>query len=134
VGTINFATDRRLICRYPAATRALILFLRESGSLVDHSVELVNVSMQGCLVKSRRCLRMQPGERVWLKAAGDIATPVIDGIMVLAVKPFFGKCSIRIQFLAPLPFQTFKMLVYGTEEIDMDLGDRPIHETDQFWR
>jgi hypothetical protein len=126
--------DRRLACRYPAATKALTLSLIESGSLVDHPVELENVSMQGCLVKSRRDPRARPGKRVWLKALGNITTPVIDGIVISAVKPFLGKCSIRIRFLAPLPYQTFKMLVYGSEGIDMNLRDRPVHESDQYWR
>ena len=132
--TISYAMDRRVACRYPAAIKALILTLIESSSLVDHSVELENVSMQGCLVKSRRGPRVRPGERVWLKALGNITTPVIDGIVVSAVKPFLGKCSIRIRFLAPLPYQTFKMLVYGSEGIDMNLRDRPDYENDQYWR
>jgi hypothetical protein len=132
--TISSAMDRRLACRYPAATKALILSLIESGSAVDHRVELENVSMQGCLVKSRRDPRARPGERVWLKALGDITTPVIEGIVVSAVKPFLGKCSIRIGFLAPLPYQTFKMLVYGSEGIDMNYRNRPDYENDQFWR
>jgi len=126
--------DRRLACRYPAATKAVILSLIESGSQVDHSVQLENVSMQGCLVMSRRGPRLQPGERVWFRVLGDVTTPVIDGIVVSAVKPFLGKCSIRIRFLAPLPYQTFKMLVYGSEGIDMNLSDRPVHESNQFWR
>jgi hypothetical protein len=126
--------DRRLACRYPAATKAMILSLIESGSAVERSIELENVSMQGCLVKSRRGPRVQPGERVWLKVLGDITTPMIDGIVDSAVKPFLGKCSIRIRFLAPLPYQTFKMLVYGSEGIDMNLRDRPDYENDQFWR
>jgi len=126
--------DRRLACRYPVATKAVILSLIESGSQVDHSVELENVSMQGCLVKSRREPRVQPGERVWLKVLGNITIPMIAGIVISAVKPFLGKCSIRIRFLAPLPYQTFKMLVYGSEGIDMNLSDRPVHESNQFWR
>jgi len=101
---------------------------------VDHSVELENVSMQGCLVKARRGPRVHPGESVWLKALGNVTTPVIEGIVVSAVKPFLGKCAIRIRFLAPLPYQTFKMLVYGSEGIDLNLRDRPDYENDQYWR
>ena len=132
--TIGSAKDRRLACRYPAATKALILSLLESGSVVEHSVQLENVSMQGCLVKSRRVPRVQPGERVWLKVLGNITIPMIDGIVVSAVKPFFGKCSIRIRFLAPLPYQTFKMLVYGSEVIYTNFRNRLDYENDQFWR
>jgi hypothetical protein len=133
-GTISSAMDRRIACRYPAAMKAAILSLTESGSQMDHSVQLENVSMQGCLVRSGRGPRVQPGEKVWLKALGDITSPVIDGIVISAVRPFLGKCTIRIRFLAPLSFQTFKMLVYGTEGIDMNLKDRPDYENDQFWR
>jgi len=132
--TISSAMDRRLACRYPAATKAAILSWIESGPQVDHSVQFESVSMYGCLVKARRGPRVQPGERVWLKALGDISTPAIDGILVSAVKPFLGKCAIRIRFLAPLPYQTFKVLVYGSERIDINVRDRPVHESDQFWR
>jgi len=132
--TISSAMDRRLACRYPAATKAAILCWFESGPQVDHFVQFESVSMYGCLVKARRGPRVQPGERVWLKALGDISTPAIDGIVVSAVKPFLGKCAIRIRFLAPLPYQTFKVLVYGSERIDINVRDRPVHESDQFWR
>ena len=132
--TIRSAMDRRLACRYPAATKNLILFSIESGSAVDHSVQLENVSMQGCLVKSRRVPRVQPGERVSLKVLGNITIPMIDGIVVSAIKPFLGKCSIRIRFLAPLPYQTFKMLVYGSEDIYTNFKNRMDYENDQFWR
>jgi hypothetical protein len=126
--------DRRLACRYPAAARDGVLSTVESGSEADHLVQLENISMQGCIVQSRRCPSMQPGDRVLLKVLGGFASPSIDGIVVSAVKPFLGKRSIRIRFLAPLPYQTFKMLVYGSEGIDMNLRNRPEHELDQFWK
>ena len=90
--------------------------------------------MTGCLVKSRRNPRLRPGERVWLKVLGQVSNPVIDGIVVSAVKPLLGNCAIRIRFLAPLSYQTFKMLVYGKEGVDLNLRDRPQFENDQFWR
>ncbi len=133
-GTISPAKDQRLACRYPVTTKDVVLSFVESGSQVDHSVQLENVSMQGCLVKARRGPPVHPGETVWLKALGDFTTPVIEGIVVSAVKPFLGKCAIRIRFLAPLPYQTFKMLVYGSEGIDLNLRDRPEYENDQYWR
>ncbi len=112
----------------------MMLSLFESASPVDQTVQLEDVSMKGCLVVSRRGPRMQPGDRVSLKALGAVASPVIEGIVVSDVKPFLGKRSIRIRFLAPLPYHTFKMLVYGTDGIDLNLRDRPVHENDQFWK
>ena len=58
----------------------------------------------------------------------------MEGIVVSALKPFMGKCSIRVRFLSPLSYNTFKMLVYGKEGIDMNQRDRPEYENDQFWR
>ena len=107
----------------------------ESGALVEHPVDILDVSMGGCLIKSAKNLRLRPGEKVWLQAMGEISSPVMDGLVVSAVKPFFGSNSIRVRFLSPLSFQTFKMLVYGTEEIDRPVViERPEHENDQFWR
>ena len=40
----------------------------------------------------------------------------------------------RIRFVSVLPFQTFKMLVYGLDGIDPESIPRPEHETDQWWR
>jgi hypothetical protein len=130
--------DRRVACRYPAAIKVLVLSMIDSGSLVDHSVELENISIRGCLLRSRRDHGLQPGERVWLKAMGSITTPVMDGIVVSAVKPFLGYCSIRVRFVAPLSYHTFKMLVYGTEGIDANDNSRSCpaqeQEQDQIWR
>ncbi len=131
---MNSAMDRRSTCRYHPATKDVILSLTESGTLADHPAELENVSMQGCLVKSRRNPNLLPGEQVWLKVAGDISTPVIDGIVVSAVKPFLGKRVIRIRFLEPLSYLTFKRLVYGEEEIETNRRKLPEYENDQFWR
>jgi hypothetical protein len=126
--------DRRRECRYSAEVNSVVLSWIECGAPVEHSVQLVDISMQGCLVNFRVAPRTQPGERVWLTVPGVNCTPVIDGVVVSAVKPFLRKCSIRIRFLAPLPFQTFKMLVYGGEGVDLNVRDRPDHENDQFWK
>jgi hypothetical protein len=133
-GTTRSAKDRRISYRYPAAIKDLILSMMHSCSQVDHCVELENVSMQGCLLTSRLNPGLQRGEKVWLKAFGEISTPVMDGVVVSAVKPLLGKCTIRIRFLAPLSYQTFKMLVYGKEEVDQHVTEQPAYENDQFWR
>ena len=131
---MNYALDRRIACRYLATTKQVILSNMQSGALADHAAELENVSMQGCLVKSRRNPNLLPGEQVWLKIPGDISTPVIDGIVVSVVKPFLGRCAVRIRFLEPVSYLTFKRLVYGEEAIETNRRELPEHENDQFWR
>ena len=69
--TLNSATDRRLACRYPAVIKALTLSTIETGALVDHSVELEDVSMQGCLlslVETPDCgPARESGSRPWAR-------------------------------------------------------------------
>jgi hypothetical protein len=128
------AKDRRLAYRYPAAIKDLILSMMDSCSQVDLPVELQDVSLRGCLITSRSKPRLHCGEKVWLKALGEISTPVLEGVVISAVKPFLGKCTIRIRFLAPLSYRTFKMLVYGKEEVDTHIREQTDHESDLFWR
>ncbi len=133
-GTINPAMDRRLVCRYTPAFKDVVLTTMASGALVDHAAEFENVSMQGCLVKTRHNPHTQKDDRVWLKVPGEIGSPVMEGAVVSAVKPFLARCEIRIRFLEPLTYQTFKRLVYGEEGLDLNHRERPAHEHDQFWR
>lgn len=132
--TINPALDRRLSCRYPAAIKPVLLSFEESGFRVEHAAELANVSLQGCLVTSRRNPRIEPGGRVWIKIPGEFTYPAIEGAVVSAVKPFLARCAIRIRFLEPLAYRTFKRLVYGEEGIDLNERERPLYENDQFWK
>ncbi len=126
--------DRRQSCRYPAVIKAMVLSLNDTATPTDHSVQLENVSMQGCLIKSPRGTRITPGQRVRMRALGEISTPSVEGIVLSVFKPLLGKRSVRIRFLAPLSYQTFKMLVYGVEGVDKNQRDRPEYENDQFWR
>jgi hypothetical protein len=69
-----------------------------------------------------------------LKAIGMRASDWVQGTIVSTRKPFFHRHEIRIQFVTTLPFQVFKVLVYGRNESDPEPVPRPEHETDQWWR
>ena len=58
----------------------------------------------------------------------------VEGRVVAIRKPFLHKHEIRIQFVTTLPFYVFKVLVYGRQEGDPEPVQRPMHETDQWWR
>jgi hypothetical protein len=127
-------TDRRDTCRYPVRTRTAVLCIDVQGSRVECPVEIENISMQGCLARSRKVPQIEPGQAVWLQLDGVTRTGPIDGVAVSCVKPFLRRYAIRIRFDEALPFLAFKLLVYGSDGIDLDRRDRPDHETDQFWR
>jgi hypothetical protein len=126
--------DRRDTCRYPAVTRNAVLSWDIGGSPVEYPVELENISMRGCLVRSRKLLSAQPGQAVRIALEDLESAAPIQGMLVSAVKPFLRRQIIRVRFVDPLPFLAFKMLVYGPEALDLEQRERPDHETDQFWR
>ena len=104
------------------------------GCRVEFPVELVDISLHGCRVMSRRRAIPKPGQPVWLKPAGAGSPAWIAATLVSSVRPFLRKRSTRIRFLDCLRYQTFKMLVYGPDGIDLERIERPEHETDTLWR
>jgi len=127
-------SDRRGSCRYRPLLKSAVLGWDEDGSRVEIPVELDDVSIQGCLVRSRVRRAPKPGERIWFKTSETNASEWIEGVIISTVKPFLRKQVTRIQFVSVLPFQTFKMLVYGRDGVDPESIPRPEHETDQWWQ
>src|SRR5271157_3809987 len=127
-------SDRRGSCRYRPLLKSAVLGWDEDDSRVEIPVELDNVSIQGCVVRSRVGWAPKPGERIWFKTSEMNASGWIEGFIVSTVKPFLRTRVIRIRFVSVLPFQTFKMLVYGRDGVDPESIPRPEHETDQWWR
>src|SRR5271157_2604937 len=127
-------SDRRASCRYRPLLKSAVLGWDEDDARVEIPVELDNVSIQGCMVRSRVRPAPKPGERIWFKASEINASGWIEGIIVSTVKPFLRKQVTRIRFVSVLPFQTFKILVYGPDGIDPESIPHPEHETDQWWR
>jgi hypothetical protein len=114
--------------------KAAVLGWDSDGVRVELPVELLDISMQGCRVNSQVRPGPKPGDRVWLQAAGGDPAACIEGVIISTIKPFLRKCSSRIRFLRNLPYQTFKMLVYGPEQLDLQQMERPEHEADFIWR
>src|SRR5262249_5759502 len=100
--------DRRRICRSRPLIRDVVLSWRKDDAIVEFPVSLENVSLHGCLAKSRGYPAPKRGESIWFKAPGSGCDDWVEGVLIEARKPFLGKCSIRIKFLAPLPYSSFK--------------------------
>ncbi len=126
--------DRRGSFRYSPTIKKVILGWGWGDSRVELPVDLVSISVQGCMVKSRVCPELGPGEPIWLKAVGMRASDWVEGRIVSTLKPFLRKHEIRIQFVSTLPFQIFKVLVYGRDKEVAESARRPEHEHDQLWR
>jgi hypothetical protein len=126
--------DRRRTCRYPAVIKDALLGWDADGSRVEIPVELVNISINSCLMRSRRGPAPLPGEPIWLKFPEIHPEDWVEGVLVSTDKPFLRSYVIRFQFLALLPFHTFKLLTSGTNGIVQERTDLPEHEMDNFWR
>jgi hypothetical protein len=126
--------DRRRACRYPAVIKDALLAWDAGGSRVEVPVELINISIGSCLVRSRRGPAPRPGGPVSLQVPGIEPANWIEGVVVSTDKRFLRRHTTRIQFLALLPFGTFKILVTGPQGSAHELTDRPEYEMDMFWR
>src|SRR5271157_68468 len=126
--------ERRNTCRYPAMMKGAVVGWGEGESRSVFPATLENISMSGCLLKSSCKPSLEPGDRIYFRSTCLDEGEWIAGELVAAVKPFLRKCVIRIRFVSPLPFLLFKLLVYGSEGIDLQSLRRPDYESDQFWR
>jgi hypothetical protein len=87
------------------------------------------------MVESRRRPPQVDRQSVWLRLIGVSPSDWPEGIIVSVRKPLFRSCQIRIGFVAPFPYESFKTLVFGPDHLhDMADRDRPEHETDHFWK
>ena len=128
------ANERRRACRSRAVIHDVVLGWEKDGTSDELPGYLEDVSMDGCRARSPRVPPVRPGETIWFGLAGSQPAERIEGILVDARKPFLRECSIRIKFLTPLPYATFKYLVYGPQDFKPKEVDRRECETDQFWR
>src|SRR5262245_17069634 len=126
-------SDRRNTCRYPAVIKEAVLGWCEGEARKEITARLENISHKGCLATSKVPIPRKPGETVWLKLPTLESSEWVEGVLRSVAKPFLRRCSVRIEFLTPLPFSTFKSLVYGSIEIE-NQRDLPEHESDHFWR
>jgi hypothetical protein len=107
----------------------------EDSRFVSIPCRLIDVSQAGCLVEAAPLPSRTERLSVLVRIQGASPEDWVEGVVVATKKSFFRKCQIRIGFLAPLPYESFKTLVYGpspsSEAAD---SERLEHEKDHFWR
>jgi len=96
---------------------------------------MIDISLSGCMVESSHLPRRMERQSVWVRPLGVAPSDWAEGIIVSVRKPLFGKSQVRVAFLAPFPYESFKGLVYGPEN-RRELADSasPEHEQDHFWK
>ena len=129
---IKAGTDRRCTCRYRPIVKCVSLGL--GSPQVEIPVDLESISLQGCMVRSRFRPELKGGEPIWFRVAEMRASDWVEGRVIAARKRFLRKQEIRIRFASTLPFQVFKVLVYGHNGKPLEPDNPPLHETDALWR
>jgi hypothetical protein len=127
--------DRRQVCRYPVIHPDASAGWWEDKHFCTARAQMIDISMSGCLMVLARGAKRAVGQPIWLCPLELATADWIEGVVVAAHKPFLGPCSVRMTFLTPFPYESFKKLVYGTQHVDHRAGeDAPEHERDHFWK
>jgi hypothetical protein len=133
-GKVGMKSDRRRSCRYAALVSQVELSWDNEGTAAEVEATLVNVSNQGCLVATPRRATPSPGTIVQLSASFQSMDFSTGGRIISVEKRIFRKRLVRVYFPRPLPFDLFKLLVYGPDSQAPAWEARPDHEKDYFWR
>jgi hypothetical protein len=87
------------------------------------------------MIESRRLPLRLVRKSVWLRAVGVSPSDWLEGIVVSGRKPIFRNCQLRIRFLAPFPYESFKTLVFVPDsDGTIAVPDTPEHEKNHFWK
>jgi hypothetical protein len=79
--------------------------------------------------------KLATGQSVWIRPHKASPAAWKEARVIAVRKPFFGKCKVRISFLVPFEYETFKQLVYGPDYLsNVPQGEAMEHEKDEFWK
>jgi hypothetical protein len=135
VSRLSRSNDRRRACRYLVALPESSLGWWEESSFVDTPCRTIDISLIGCMVESRPLPRRMARQSVWFRTLGVSPSDWTEGIIVAIRKPLFRKWQIRISFLAPFPYESFRSLVFGPDQLGETARRESLeHETDHFWK
>jgi hypothetical protein len=86
------------------------------------------------MVESRPLPNLRAKQPVWFRTSDISPSDWTEAIIIAVRRRLFRRCQIRIEFLADLPYESFKSLVFGTDHA-RKAADReaPEHERDHFW-
>jgi hypothetical protein len=105
------------------------------SSFITTPGRIIDISLYGCQVACRRTPGWAAKQSIWVCPLGVSPRDWAEGIIISARKPFLGSCQLRFRFNSAFPYEAFKMLVYGPDQIaEVDRLETPEHEQDHLWR
>jgi hypothetical protein len=128
-------SDRRRACRYPVVFQDSLLGWWQDACFVNEPAHLVDLSTTGCLAELARHSKLTTGQSVWIRPHKSSPAAWKEARVIAVRKPLFGKCTVRISFLVPFEYESFKQLVYGPEHLSNAPHSEALdHEKDEFWK
>jgi hypothetical protein len=107
--------DRRKVCRYAAlATRAWLGWW-EDTEFRSTDAQLIDISLRGCMMTVDRL--PPPDQTVWFCPPRTTPSEWIEAKLIESKRRLLGPRVVRIEFLSPFPYETFKHLVYGPDAL-----------------
>jgi hypothetical protein len=132
---LSSGNDRRRACRYRVGLADGLLGWWEDSSFVDMPCRIIDLSLLGCMVESRRLPNVKEQQKVWLRPVGVSPSDWTEGIIVAIRRPLFRQCQIRISFLADISYASFKPLVFGADHLrEAAAPEAREHEKDHLWK
>jgi hypothetical protein len=121
------ADDRRSICRYSAVETRAWLGWWDDQDFRSTDARVVDISLRGCMMTVER---LPPQDQpVWFCPPGTTPTEWIEARLVESKRRFLGPRVVRIEFLKPFAYDTFKHLVYGPDALGGQISSEPVPES-----
>jgi hypothetical protein len=90
------------------------------------------------LLELKRVPARTARQSAWVRSLAASSEEWTEGVVISVRKPFLKRCRVRFAFRSSFPYQSFKKLVYGTEELDGKIqgiqDEAPPHERDHYWK
>jgi hypothetical protein len=127
-------SEKRHSARNKVLIRDVLLGWQENGSMTESAASLEDVSVHGCLLRCSKRPVPRSGDGILFKVPGIEFSEWVPGILIEVKKPFLSDCLVRIRFLEPLSYATFKHLINGPEPEWVRKNKALEQELDRWWK
>jgi hypothetical protein len=134
-GHVPGSNDRRRSCRYTVLFEGALLAWWDGPSFVEVPARFLDLSLQGCMLELPRAPARTARQAAWVRSSAAASDEWAEGVVLSVRKPLMKRCRVRVAFREPLPYQAFKKLVCGNEDLHpMIRDDVAQHEQDHYWK
>jgi hypothetical protein len=129
------SNDRRRTCRYTVFFEDALLGWWDGPNFVEVPARFLDLSLQGCMLELPRAPARTARQDAWVRSLATAADEWAKGVVLSVRKPLMKRCRVSVAFCDPFPYQSFKKLVCGNEDLRATIRDVvALHEQDHYWK